>query len=168
MNVNTQVHSFYLKDDGQIPNNPDLPVIVYQGIFNDNPNGIAETFQRHDWEGCWTGEVFEYQHYHSNSHEVLGVKSGEATLLLGGDSGERVEVKEGDVVVLPAGTGHKKVEGSPDFAVIGAYPKGSSSNLLEKDPGSRTQAMHEIRSVPVPEKDPVYGDEGPLLHKWVK
>jgi uncharacterized protein YjlB len=168
MNVNSSVHSFYLKDDGQIPNNPDLPVILYQGIFNDNPNGIEETFHRHNWTGSWTGDVYDYHHYHSNSHEVLGVKSGEATLLIGGDSGERVELKEGDVVVLPAGTGHKKVESTPDFAVVGAYPNGSSHNLLEKDPGVRTQAIHEIRDVPVPEKDPVYGDSGPLFHKWVK
>jgi uncharacterized protein YjlB len=168
VNVNSQVHSFYLKDDGQIPNNPDLPVIVYQGIFNDNPNGIEETFNRHGWTGSWTGDVYDYHHYHSNSHEVLGVKSGEATILLGGDSGERVELKEGDVVVLPAGTGHKKIESSPDFAVVGAYPNGSSYNLREKDPGLRTQAVQEIRNVPVPQKDPVYGDEGPLLHKWVK
>ena len=168
MNVNSQVHSFFLKDDGQIPNNPDLPVVVYQGAFDDHPNRIEETFIRHGWSGCWTGGVYDYHHYHSNTHEVLGVKSGEATLLLGGDSGERVKLTQGDVVVLPAGTGHKKVESSPDFTVVGAYPNGNSYNLLKQDPGKRAQALHEIRDVAVPEQDPVYGEDGPLRHKWVK
>ncbi|WP_053368491.1 cupin domain-containing protein [Bacillus sp. FJAT-27245] len=164
----TNEQSFFLKDDGQIPNNPDLPVIVYQGVFNDNPNGIEETFNRHKWTGSWSGGIFDYHHYHSNTHEVLGVKSGQATVLLGGDAGERVDLKAGDVILLPAGTGHKLIEGSEDFEVVGAYPEGASPNMKEKDPAGRAQALQEIRNVPVPEKDPVYGDTGPLLRKWVK
>ncbi|RDU37375.1 hypothetical protein DRW41_05890 [Neobacillus piezotolerans] len=160
--------SFFLKDDGQVPNNPELPVIVYEGVFNENPNGIEETFNRHNWTGSWSDGIFGYHHYHSNVHEVLGVKSGYATVLLGGDAGERVDVKAGDVILLPAGTGHKLVEGSEDFEVVGAYPEGTSPNMKERDPAGRAQALQEIRNVPVPETDPVYGDTGPLHRKWVK
>ncbi|RHW40446.1 cupin domain-containing protein [Neobacillus notoginsengisoli] len=160
--------SFFLKDDGQIPNNPDLPVIIYEGVFNDNPNGIEETFNRNKWTGSWSGGVFDYHHYHSNAHEVLGVKSGNATVLLGGDAGERVELRAGDVILLPAGTGHKLIKGSEDFEVVGAYPEGTSPNMREKDPAGRAQSLQEIRNILVPETDPVYGDSGPLLRKWMK
>ncbi|HZG70472.1 MAG TPA: cupin domain-containing protein [Chondromyces sp.] len=165
--MQTQVRSFFLKDDGEIPNNPDLPVIVYEGVFNDGLS-IEETSARHNWKNSWTGDVFDYHHYHSNTHEVLGVKNGRATILVGGDAGERVELKNGDVVVLPAGTGHKKVESSEDFEVVGAYPGGSSYNMRERDPAARAQALAEIQNVPLPEMDPVYGDSGPLIEKWKK
>ncbi|MDQ0246983.1 uncharacterized protein YjlB [Bacillus fengqiuensis] len=166
--LQSQVKSFFLKDDGEIPNNPEFPVIVYEGIFNHNPNEIEAVFNRHHWSGSWTGGVFDYHHYHSNAHEVLGVKSGNAIILVGGEEGKRIELKVGDVVVLPAGTGHKRVESSEDFEVVGAYPEGSRYNMRKRDPGIRAQALAEIRSVPVPETDPVYGEEGPLLQKWRK
>jgi uncharacterized protein YjlB len=165
--MGTQVRSFFLNDAGDIPNNPDLPVIVYQGVFADNLN-METQFEQHDWTGTWTGDVYDYHHYHTNTHEVLGVKSGQATMLLGGDSGERLELKAGDVVVLPAGTGHRKIESSEDFAVVGAYPNGSKPDLKEKDPGARAQAKAQIKNVPVPQTDPVYGENGPLLEKWIK
>ena len=163
-----EVRSFFVKDDGEVPNNPELPVVVYKGVFAKNTNGIEAAFNRHQWKGSWTGGVYDYHHYHSNAHEVLGVRSGSATVLVGGDAGERLELEAGDVLVLPAGTAHQKLDGSPDFEVVGAYPDGMTPNLRERNPADRAQAIKEIRHVPVPETDPVYGEEGPLLHKWVK
>jgi uncharacterized protein YjlB len=165
--METQVRSFFIKDTGDIPNNPELPVIVYQGVFNDNLN-MESQFQLNNWTGTWTGDVYDYHHYHTNTHEVLGVKSGKATVLVGGDAGEKLELKAGDVVVLPAGTGHKKIDSSEDFEVVGAYPNGNKPDLKEKDPEGRTQALSQIKNVPLPETDPVYGESGPLLEKWVK
>lgn len=165
--MGVQVRSFFLKDTGDIPNNPDLPVIVYQNVFENNLN-IEAQFEQHNWTGTWTGDIYDYHHYHTNTHEVLGVKSGKATVLLGGDSGERLDLKAGDVVVLPAGTGHRKIESTEDFAVVGAYPNGTAPNLMEKDPGVRAQGLSQIKNVPVPETDPVYGENGPLLEKWAK
>lgn len=163
-----QIRSYMFKDDGEVPNNPELPVMVYPGVFKDNPSGIEAVFERHGWTGSWTGGIYDYHHYHTNTHEVLGVKSGEATVLIGGDAGERLDLHPGDVIVLPAGTAHKKLASSSDFEVVGAYPEGVSPNLRERRPEERAQAIAEIRNVPVPVSDPVFGAEGPLLHKWVK
>lgn len=165
--MEAQVRSFFLNDTGDIPNNPDLPVIVYQGVFENTVN-IEAQFEQHNWTGTWTGDIYEYHHYHTNTHEVLGVKSGKATVLLGGDGGERLDLTAGDAVVLPAGTGHRKMESTEDFAVVGAYPNGSTPNLNQKDPGVRAQALSQIKNVPLPETDPVYGENGPLLEKWAK
>ncbi|MBU8730693.1 cupin domain-containing protein [Cytobacillus oceanisediminis] len=164
--MNSQTQTFQLGDDGQIPNNPDLPVIIYKAVFKEQPDEIEAAFNRHQWTGSWTGGVYDYHHYHSNTHEVLGVKAGQATVLIGGDQGERLELHQGDVILLPAGTGHKNAESSPDFEVVGAYPGGTSPNMKKKDPSDRVQALAEIKNVPVPQTDPVYGDEGPMLEEW--
>ncbi|MUG68043.1 cupin domain-containing protein [Paenibacillus campinasensis] len=166
--MDIQIRSFFIQDDGEVPNNPDLPVVVYPGVFAERPDGLEPAFSRHQWTGSWTGGIYDYHHYHSNTHEVLGVQSGNATVLVGGDAGERLDLQVGDVIVLPAGTAHMLIEASPDFAVVGAYPNGTTPNTRERNPTDRTQSITEIRSVPVPSMDPVFGEDGPLLHKWVK
>lgn len=121
--MNSETQTFQLADDGQIPNNPDLPVIIYKAVFKEQPDEIEAAFNRHQWTGSWTGGVYDYHHYHSNTHEVLGVKAGQATVLIGGDQGERLELHQGDVILLPAGTGHKNAESSPDFEVWRKKPE---------------------------------------------
>ncbi|MCM3708299.1 MULTISPECIES: cupin domain-containing protein [Cytobacillus] len=164
--MNSGIQTMLLADDGQIPNNQGLPVIIYRAVFKEQTDEIETSFNRHQWTGSWTGGVYDYHHYHSNTHEVLGVKAGQATVLIGGDQGERLEISQGDVILLPAGTGHKKIESSPDFKVVGAYPGGTSPNMMRQDPSDRVQALAAINAVPVPQMDPVYGEEGPMLAEW--
>lgn len=75
-------------------------------------------------------------------------------------------VKAGDVVVLPAGTGHKNLGASPDFLVVGAYPPGFSADLMRGEAGERPDADRRIAIVPLPQTDPVGGAGGPVLEKW--
>lgn len=159
------IRSFLLKDDGEIPNNQLLPVIVYEGVFEDF-SVVEETFNRHNWRGSWSGDIYDFHHYHSNVHEVLGVVSGSAVILLGGNAGEKLQISAGDVVLLPAGTGHKKLKSSADFTVIGAYPNGAVYNMNRRKPQDRIHALKEIKNVPIPELDPVFGEGGPLIDKW--
>ncbi|MTD30523.1 cupin domain-containing protein [Planomicrobium sp. YIM 101495] len=153
-------------DDGHIPNNPDLPVILYPACFAEHPEEIEKTFNMNGWTNSWQGDVFTYHHYHSNTHEVLGVRSGEATIQLGGENGETLTVKTGDVALLPAGTGHKKLNSSEDFQIVGAYPGGLSPNIKTGKDGERPFVLEEIADVPKPLTDPVQGDAGPVHAKW--
>lgn len=156
----------HFEDDGMIPNNSSLGVAIYPAAFKDNPERIEETFNKHGWTNSWTGDVFEYHHYHSNTHEALGVRSGSAKIQLGGEHGETFEVKTGDIAVLPAGTGHKKLSSSDDFQIVGAYPGGVSPNKKVGDIDERPYVLEDIENTPLPKSDPVYGNDGPLLDEW--
>jgi uncharacterized protein YjlB len=97
---------------------------------------------------------------------VLGVFSGYATIQFGGEQGEEIDIEEGDVVVIPAGVGHKKISSSEDFAVVGAYPNGSDFDILTGKECERPQADDNIANTAIPDNDPVYGKMEGLLSLW--
>ncbi|WP_340024919.1 cupin domain-containing protein [Paenibacillus sp. FSL K6-1096] len=158
--------TFTFQPDGLLPNNPELPALLYKGVLNEHPEATEQIFNNNGWLNSWVNGVFPYHHYHSNAHEVLGVVSGSASLQLGGDAGRTVRVSAGDVVVLPAGTAHKKLTASPDFRIAGAYPGGMDYNTRQAIRDDFAAALPEIREVPLPEQDPVFGKDGPLLNLW--
>lgn len=164
-----QPETFYFKDDGKIPNSK-FPLLVYKNAFTERSlKGAAwleERFEKNKWTNSWRNGVFTYHHYHSISHEVLGVYAGDALLHMGGENGEKIKVSAGDILVIPAGIGHKKLESSPDFAVVGAYPDGRDYDILRGEPGDRPKAMNNIAKVPLPDYDPLTGKNEGLLKIW--
>jgi uncharacterized protein YjlB len=164
-----QPEKAYFKDDGSIPNSA-LPLLLYRQAFAPGtPNlasAIEKGFAKNDWTGSWRASVFPFHHYHSTSHEVLAVYRGTATLQFGGEKGRKFAVKPGDVIVIPAGVGHKRVENSEDFSVVGAYPGGRQWDLLRGLRGERPQADLNIAAVPLPDNDPIDGPDGPLKQIW--
>jgi uncharacterized protein YjlB len=157
-------------DDGDIPNNP-LPFCLYGGAVeladSADPAAIFEQlFAANGWGDSWRNGIYTYVHYHSRIHEVLGVARGHARVRFGGDGGKIVEVKAGDVAVLPAGTGHQCLEASDDFLVVGAYPPSGTYDECRGSPAEHAQALQTIPEVARPRKDPVYGNKGPLLRLW--
>ena len=157
-------------DDGGIPNNPTLPLLIYPGVLDlagsDPASDCIERFATHGWSGAWRNDISPFPHYHSTAHEVLGVCRGKATVRLGGDKGIIVEVKAGDALVLPAGTGHQNLGSSPDLLVVGAYPSGADWDLCRGETGERPEVLDNIRRVPPPASDPIHGEGGPLLCFW--
>ncbi|WP_211747991.1 cupin domain-containing protein [Paenibacillus sp. Marseille-Q4541] len=163
-----EARTYHFKDDGAIPNHPELPVILYPGVFHGQEHKTETIFNKHNWQNSWTGGVFPYHHYHSNAHEVLGVIQGSVKLHIGGEKGMILTASAGDVLVLPAGTGHKRLESSRDFQIVGAYPDGMSYSTHTGESSERPQVLYEIARVPLPGQDPVFGDEGPLHTHWTK
>lgn len=156
-------------EDGQIPNNPHLPLLVYRGALgagSDAAGACEALFARHGWTGAWRDGIYAHHHYHSTAHEALGIVAGSAEVRFGGESGRTVAVAAGDVVVIPAGVGHKCEGASPDLLVVGAYPRGQTPDLQRAGAGERAHALAKIARVPLPEADPVHGGAGPLVKRW--
>ena len=164
-------HLHHFADAGAIPNNAALPVVHYRHAIelgNDPPAAIEAVFSKNRWKPDWRDKIYNYHHYHSTAHEVMGIAAGYARVRLGGISGDDVELEPGDVVVLPAGTGHKLIAASEDFLVVGAYPKGQDWDVITaEEPQKKAEALATIAALPFPAADPVYGKAGALIDIWV-
>jgi uncharacterized protein YjlB len=158
--------SHQFEDAGGIPNSR-LPVLVYHGVEHARDGTeCRELFASHGWLGAWLDGIYSFHHFHSTAHEVLGIVGGSAEVILGGPSGRKFEVERGDVLVLPAGTGHCNVGSSVDLLVVGAYPNGMRWDLRRGDPAERDEVLANIDAVPLPDADPVRGRGGPLVELW--
>ncbi|MBX9702016.1 MAG: cupin domain-containing protein, partial [Acetobacteraceae bacterium] len=117
-----------LADDGAIPNNPRLPALLWRGALpaTAGPEAAEALFARNGWPPAWRNGIHPWQHFHPDAHEALAIVRGQARVQLGGRSGPVTSLTAGDVVALPAGVGHCRLEGSADLLVVGAYPPGAS------------------------------------------
>jgi len=164
--------SFVFADDGLVPNSR-LPFLLYKGAIafpqDVSPDEVVkDVFDTNGWGAMWTNGIFDYLHYHSTVHEVLGIARGRALVRFGGDQGEELEVRKGDVAILPAGTGHQCLSASRDFLVVGAYPPGPEMTIERPTPENHRRALDTIPRAALPPTDPVYGKKGPLVMLWSK
>jgi uncharacterized protein YjlB len=157
-----------LSRNGWIPNNETFPVLLYRTVLPvagaDPATLFEKRFQINGWPPQWRNGVYDFHHYHSTAHEVLGFARGHAKLIFGGENGHTIEVRAGDVAVLPAGTGHCRVEASFDFLVIGAYPPDQSWDICRSAPSE--EAIQRMRKLPFPASDPISGEGGALVSIW--
>jgi uncharacterized protein YjlB len=166
-----KAHAFRLKDDGLVPNNPRWPLLLYRSPVRlaeglDPAAIFEELFARNGWGDSWRNGIYDYVHYHPRTHEVLGIARGRTPVQFGGSKGRKIEVKAGDVVVLPAGTGHQRLSGSKDLLVVGAYPPSGEYDEFRVSKAEHDRAVADIARVKVPAADPVYGRNGPLKRLW--
>jgi uncharacterized protein YjlB len=133
----------------------------------DDPAAIfEELFEKNGWKGTWRNGIYDYTRYHSRTHEVLGIARGRARVRFGGEKGKMIEVHAGDVVILPAGTGHQRISASKDLLVVGAYPTPDKYDECKATAADRQDALKTIAKVRLPPKDPPYGADGPLTTLW--
>jgi len=171
LNQEAEILPTLITDDGVFPNNGLLPLMVYRAAIK-NASGDASVFEKiihsNKWGGSWRNGIYPFHHYHSTAHEVLGIFKGNAVVQFGGEKGELFSIEEGDVVIIPAGVSHRNHFCSQDFRVVGAYPAGESWDMNYGKEGERPEADKNIRNVPLPGTDPVFGRKGPLAEHWKK
>jgi uncharacterized protein YjlB len=157
-----RVRQIYFGKAADVPNST-LPVLLYRAILLPHTANKAKIFRDRfrgaGWKGLWTDTIYDYTHFHSNAHEVLGIADGRVTLRLGGEEGSLLRLKAGDMLVLPAGIGHRRVGADDGLKVIGAYPRGQSDYDMKRH-------GRAIPRVGLPATDPFYGTDGPLINAW--
>lgn len=163
-----QPELLFFKDDGQIPNSKH-PLLLYNNAFairdEKAASWLEQLFLQNNWSNSWRNGIFDFHHYHSITHEVLGIYSGSALVHLGGELGNKVEVSAGDIIIIPAGVGHKSLA-STDLGVVGAYPGGMMYDLMRGNPDERPGADKNIAAVPIPDSDPLLGRGKGLTLIW--
>jgi uncharacterized protein YjlB len=163
------IEQLLLQDDGVFPNSRH-PALLYKGVL-DIPllfpaTHVKRLFEKNDWSNSWDAGIFEFHHYHSTTHEVLGIYKGQTKLQLGGAKGPVIFIEKGDVLVIPAGVAHKNLGAENAVAVVGAYPSGRDYDMNYGKPGERPRTDEHIKKVPVPAKDPVFGRDKGLFKIW--
>ena len=165
-----KIQTHLIPDGGVFPNNDALPLILMQQIFDPRTMNLVQTIEKtfhgNAWERSWRNGIYAFHHYHSTAHEVLGLYAGMVKAQFGGPEGQIATAEAGDVIIIPAGVSHKNLDQSSDFRCVGAYPTGQSPDMQYGKPGERPRTDQNIRSVPFPKTDPVFGRDGPLLNMW--
>jgi uncharacterized protein YjlB len=154
---------YFFEDDGEFPNSR-LPVLIYSQVFSargsEGSQWIMDHFAQNHWGNAWDDGIYSYHHYHSKVHEALGIYNGKALIQLGGPQGQQVSIQAGDVIVIPAGVAHKKIQGE-SLGVVGAYPDANIDThvdqICEGERALRSQALFNLSHVPIPSMDPVLG-----------
>ncbi len=151
--------------DGRFPN-AKLPLLVYRAALPADADAMERRFAANDWRGAWRNGIYNFHHFHSNAHEVLGVARGSARVCFGGPQGAVLAVTAGDVIVIPAGVAHRNVGADADLLIVGAYPGGAGFDLCRGDPADYAAVLRRIAAVALPDSDPVEGREGSLRRLW--
>jgi uncharacterized protein YjlB len=169
MEQTANITQIVLQDDGVFPNSR-LPVVLYKAAL-DIPllfpaTHVKHLFEKNGWSNSWDAGIFEYHHYHSITHEALGIYSGSTNLRLGGSKGPKIFIEKGDVLVIPAGVAHKNLGAENSVGVVGAYPGGRDYDMNYGNPDERPETDQNIKSVPLPLSDPVMGNDKGLTIIW--
>jgi uncharacterized protein YjlB len=139
--------------------------LALEGLSAEPERAFEALFRANGWQGTWIDGIYDFHHYHSTAHEVLGLAKGVAAVQFGGSQGPVLDFTAGDAVVIPAGVGHCLIEGQ-DIVVVGAYPEGQDWDLCRATEADRAKALENIPWVPLPQLDPVFGPSGPVLALW--
>ncbi len=161
----SRLETLSLAPNGPVPNSR-FPVLIHRESLRaeagvDLPDVVEATFQRHGWLNNWREIVYSYYHYHSTTHEALGIARGRVTLRLGGEGGTDLDLDAGDILVLPAGVSHNQIRQSDDLLIVGGYPEGRDWDLIrdgELSEAETREAIKRIGSLPIPARDPVTGE----------
>ncbi|KAI0457173.1 RmlC-like cupin domain-containing protein [Xylaria acuta] len=144
------------------------PLLIYKSVFSNATASEVESLLSDTGVVTpqWRATMYTTSHFHSTSHEVLGVSNGKATVCFGheGNPGKvTCDLEKGDLAIIPAGVAHRLLEVlEGDFEMVGSYPKGYNWDMCY---GTRAEEgrIGTIKELPWFDRDPVYEGKGPVL-----
>jgi uncharacterized protein YjlB len=169
--TNIHIDNILCKRNKNFPNSQ-YPVLIYRHCLelpkfkNKAVEIVQKIFARNKWSNSWQNGIYDFHHYHSTTHECMAIVQGKARVIFGGPKGKPAEVITGDVIILPAGTGHKCTKHSDDFLCVGAYPQAKDYDTNYGKASEYDEAVRRIKTLSIPLKDPVFGNEGFLKSYW--
>ncbi len=171
INTNPEITDLILKPNRHFPNST-LPLLIYRNAIslgkqkNRSAEKMQTLFHKHNWKNAWRNGIYSFHHYHSNTHECLGICSGKARVIFGGPGGKSLQLEKGDVVIIPAGVAHKCSSASTDFFCVGAYPEGKQYDINLGTHQELVKAKPRLAKLAKPALDPLFGKEGFLKTFW--
>ena len=166
------VKAIQLSENKPYPNNT-LPVLYYEHALekalsnNFTSDDVLKLFENNGYTRGWTGGILDRHHFHSTAQEALAVTKGEVSVQLGGQNGPVHTLRKGDIVLLPAGTAHKRLDGSNNFEVVGAYPKNGKDFDMQYGGASDYEVIKDrILQVKRPLTDPATGNPKDINTYW--
>lgn len=155
----TKKQPYYFDDDGITPNSQ-WPVVILPQIYKgeDLESIFPDTFKKNNWSNNWLDIIQSKDHYHSTTHEVLGICKGEVSLKIGGAGGEIFYLKAGDAIIIPAGVGHFSIDHSSEYLVAGGYPEGKDWDMIYNEIEKYETAKQRISLLPIPKLHPLSGE----------
>ncbi len=165
---NQEAEKYFSRPKGLLPNSR-FPLLVHRGgIAGGQADAVLKRFRSTGWYNNWRYPgVYTYAHFHSTTHECLGVAVGWMEVEVFGRGGTPIRVEAGDVIVVPAGVSHIMVGHSDDVMMVGGYPDGRDWDNMQEDHLTEElgrAAAKRVMMCPIPAKDPVTG--GPI-HQWI-
>lgn len=163
-----RVEQLFSKPKGLLPNSR-FPLLVHRaGIPGGGVDAVRECFRGNGWLNNWRYPgVYTYHHFHSTTHEALGVAAGWMEVEVFGRGETRLRVEAGDAIVMPAGVSHCMVGHSDDVMLVGGYPDGRDWDNMQEEHITQDifrAAAKRIMMCPIPSKDPVTGG---LMLEWI-
>ena len=130
-----------------------------RGSLTKSEYAFDELFERNGWPVAWHNGIYPFTHYHSKTHEVLGIARGEATVQFGGKSGKILTARAGDAfscLQAPGTSGSPQVLISSSSAPI--HPVRNTTSCAPASPtrlasgrvSPRSQSLKPIRSPALP------------------
>ena len=131
----------HLSRNGWVPNNEILPVLLYRSAIEPGKDHrgskFSERFRANSWPAQWRHSVYDFHHYHSTTHEVMGFAIGQARLVTAELPGLPVWAIDADALIVRPGP--RVVDGVEALAAIlhpGAVPAPLPHTVHRVSPGA--------------------------------
>lgn len=152
---------YWSKPRGNAPNSR-FPLMVHrQSMPGGGADEMIGMFRANGWSNNWRYPgVYTYPHFHSTTHECLGVALGWMEVEMFGRGGTTLRVEAGDTIVIPAGVSHNMVGHSDNILMVGGYPDGRDWDNIQEEQLTeplRRAAAKRIMMLPIPSRNPATG-----------